>query len=68
MLPTQTDIIVNIAAYKFFRWDRLEFRRDELKSLCKRLALRGTVMLSSEGINLFLAGSRESVEIGRAHV
>lgn len=61
MSSTQPDI-VNIAAYKFFRWDRLESRRDELKSLCKRLALRGTVMLSGEGINLFLAGSRESVD------
>ena len=54
--------IINVAAYKFFRWDRLEKRRDELKSLCYRLQLRGTILLSGEGINLFLAGSRESVD------
>lgn len=54
--------IVNVAAYKFLRWDRLEMRRDELKSLCYRLQLRGTILLSGEGINLFLAGSRESVD------
>jgi UPF0176 protein len=62
MSSSSTESIVNIAAYKFFRWDRLEPRRDELKSLCKKLGLRGTVMLSGEGINLFLAGSRESID------
>ena len=54
--------IVNIAAYKFFRWDNLEPRRDELKSLCKLLALKGTILISGEGINLFLAGARDSIE------
>ncbi len=54
--------IVNIAAYKFFRWDHLELHRDELKSLCKQLELKGTILLSSEGINLFLAGARESID------
>jgi len=57
-----TEPIVNIAAYKFFRWDDLEPRRDELKSLCKQLALRGTILISGEGINLFLAGARESID------
>lgn len=63
----QTESIVNIAAYKFFRWDDLEPRRDELKSLCKRLALKGTVLISGEGINLFLAGSRESIDAFLSH-
>ena len=54
--------IVNIAAYKFFRWDDLEPRRDQLKSLCKQLSLRGTILISGEGINLFLAGARESID------
>ena len=60
--PEHSVPIINVAAYKFFRWDRLEKRRDELKSLCYRLQLRGTILLSREGINLFLAGSRESVD------
>lgn len=55
--------IVNIAAYKFFRWDNLEPRRDDLKSLCKQLALRGTILISGEGINLFLAGARASIDL-----
>ncbi len=62
-----TQSIVNIAAYKFFRWDNLQPRRDELKSLCKRLALRGTILISGEGINLFLAGSRESISSFLTH-
>ena len=59
-MPTKS--IVNIAAYKFFRWDDLEPRRDELKSLCKQLSLRGTILISGEGINLFLAGAREPID------
>lgn len=59
---------VNIAAYKFFRWDNLEPRRDELKSLCKQLALRGTILISGEGINLFLAGARESIDPFLSHL
>ena len=55
-------MIVNIAAYKFFRWDNLETRRDEFKSLCKQLELKGTILISGEGINLFLAGARESID------
>ena len=65
-MPTES--IVNIAAYKFFRWDNLEPRRDELKSLCKQLALRGTILISGEGINLFLAGSRESIYAFLGHI
>lgn len=64
----QTESIVNIATYKFFRWGDLEPRRDELKSLCKQLDLKGTVLISGEGINLFLAGSRASVDSFLSHV
>jgi len=54
--------IVNIAAYKFVPLADLPARRKELKQLCGRLALRGTILLSPEGINLFVAGSRESID------
>lgn len=63
-----TEPIVNIAAYQFFRWDNLQTRRDELKSLCKRLSLRGTILISGEGINLFLAGSRASIDTFLTHL
>jgi UPF0176 protein len=54
--------IVNIAAYKFVALDSLPTRRAELKQLCQTLGLRGTILLSREGINLFLAGSREAID------
>lgn len=36
--------------------------RDELKELCRRLALKGTILLAPEGLNLFVAGSQEAVQ------
>ncbi|QDV24562.1 sulfurtransferase [Aureliella helgolandensis] len=54
--------ILNIAAYKFVQLDNLQQRRETLKALCDNLGLRGTILLSPEGINLFLAGGPNEVE------
>ena len=54
--------IVNIAAYQFHPLDQLQTRREELRSLCQSLELKGTILLSSEGLNFFVAGARESVD------
>lgn len=54
--------IVNIAAYLFTPLDRLPERRETLRTLCKSLRVKGTILLSPEGINLFMAGSRDSVD------
>ncbi|MFN9415498.1 MAG: RluA family pseudouridine synthase [Pirellula sp.] len=54
--------IVNIAAYKYVALDALEERRAALKRLTSELQLKGTILLSSEGINLFLAGARQSID------
>jgi predicted sulfurtransferase len=53
--------ILNIAAYKFARLTNLVERRDHLRDLTKILDLRGTILLSEEGINLFVAGEPERV-------
>lgn len=53
--------VLNIAAYKFVPLTNLPARREELRSFCRELELRGTILLSPEGINLFIAGSREAV-------
>ncbi len=37
--------------------------RDRLTALCKRAALKGTILLSSEGINLFVAGNPQSIDL-----
>lgn len=58
-----TTPIVNIAAYKFVgilvpaEWVA------PLKEKCLQLNLKGTIVLSIEGINLFLAGTRESIDV-----
>ena len=54
--------IVNIAAYKFVTLNELDSRRVILRDRCRELGLKGTILLSPEGINLFLAGTREAID------
>ncbi|MGC3958848.1 MAG: hypothetical protein QM813_13195 [Verrucomicrobiota bacterium] len=49
--------IVNIAAYKFASLTELRSLRARLLALCRGWELKGTILLSVEGINLFVAGS-----------
>lgn len=61
--PTETEkSIVNIAAYKFVDLDDLPTLQSDLKQQCEQAGLKGTILLSPEGINLFMAGSRESID------
>jgi len=54
--------ILNIAAYKFAELGGLLELRERLKTACRALELKGSILLSPEGINLFIAGERSSVE------
>ena len=54
--------IVNIAAYKFVELHDLPALRAELRNLARQQELRGTILLSPEGINVFVAGSRTGIE------
>lgn len=54
--------VTNIAAYKFAVLGELKPLREELTAFCRRRVLKGTILLSTEGINLFVAGSAESVD------
>lgn len=53
---------VNIAAYKFITFNDTAEKRPEFLALCEKLDLKGTILLSPEGINLFLAGLREPID------
>jgi UPF0176 protein len=53
---------VNIAAYKFVTFDDTVNKRPQFQALCKQLDLKGTILLSPEGINLFLAGLRGPID------
>jgi UPF0176 protein len=53
---------VNIAAYKFVTFDNTEEMRPQYQALCKELGLKGTILLTPEGINLFLSGPRAKID------
>ena len=53
---------VNIAAYKFITFDDTQAMRPVFQALCQQLALRGTILLTPEGINLFLSGTRVNID------
>jgi UPF0176 protein len=54
--------IINIAAYKFVALEDPASLRPELLEQATALKLKGTILLAREGINLFLAGSREAID------
>jgi len=53
---------VNLSAYRFVALDDLPVLRERVFERAAALALKGTVLLAPEGINLFLAGPREAVD------
>ncbi|SNS41723.1 UPF0176 protein [Noviherbaspirillum humi] len=53
---------VNISAYKFITFDDTVEKRPEFLARCQELNLKGTILLSPEGINLFLAGLRHEID------
>ena len=57
-----TETYVNIAGYRFIDLpDRDELRAPFLE-ICLELKLKGTVLLSPNGINFFVAGTHEAIE------
>ncbi len=57
-MATDERLIENIAFYRFteIEAEALPVLREELRGECKRLGLGGTILLSREGVNGFLAG------------
>ena len=55
-------MIVNIAAYHFTPLDAPGALADRLRAWAESGALRGTILVAGEGINLFLAGPAEAIE------
>jgi UPF0176 protein len=53
--------ILNVSAYRFVRIDDPAVLREKLLAQAREVALRGTILLASEGINLFLAGAEGAV-------
>ena len=55
-------VIINLSAYRFVSLDDLPALRERVLERCEALALKGTILLAPEGINLFLAGPREPID------
>ncbi|HTG44541.1 MAG TPA: pseudouridine synthase, partial [Verrucomicrobiae bacterium] len=55
--------IRNIAAYKFAPLSNLKDLRTRLLALTRDWHLKGTILLSSEGINLFVAGEVAKIDL-----
>ena len=60
--------VVNISCYKFVTLTDREALQADLTARCLELGLKGTILLAPEGINVFLAGSRESMDAIVAHL
>ena len=54
--PQPAPGFLNVSAYRFVELDGLPALRERLREQCAAAALKGTVLLAPEGINLFLAG------------
>jgi len=63
-----TEQHLNIAGYKFIVLDDRDALRQPMKQQCDALGLKGTILLSHEGINIFVAGSESSIEIFLAYL
>lgn len=55
--------VVNIAAYRFAPLRDLKPLRERLLHHSRERGLRGTILLSPEGINLFVAGAADGIDV-----
>ena len=55
--------VTNISCYCFAELSGLKDLREELIAGCKAWSLKGTILLSTEGINLFVAGEAGSIDL-----
>jgi UPF0176 protein len=54
--------VINLSAYKFTPLDNLPELKAQLLATAQAGGLRGTILLSQEGINLFVAGARNATD------
>ena len=59
---------INLAGYKFVPLENLPELKAGLKGLCGEVDLKGTILVSPEGINIFVAGSVPAVNRLKAYV
>jgi UPF0176 protein len=55
-------VFINIAVYKFASLGDLEALRADLRVMCIQAGIRGTILLSPEGINVFVSAERPAAD------
>ena len=55
-------MVANVAGYRFVDLPDRDALREPFRAICKKNGLKGTILLSFEGINFFLAGPQSSVD------
>ena len=55
-------MFVNIAGYRFLDLPDRDSLREPFRKKCNSLGLKGTILLSHNGINFSLAGKKESID------
>ncbi len=55
-------VITNISTYQFAELSDLKSLREKLRTQCDACGLKGTILLSTEGINMFVAGARADID------
>ncbi|MDP6888501.1 MAG: rhodanese-like domain-containing protein [Candidatus Thalassarchaeaceae archaeon] len=53
---------VNISGYRFVTLNDRDELREPFRRVCKELDILGTILLSHEGINIFLSGKQSSID------
>ena len=61
-MSTVQPTVTNISTYLFAPLENLKGLRDHLRQVCRDWSLKGTILLSTEGINLFVAGPAERID------
>jgi UPF0176 protein len=54
--------VTNISTYRFAALSDLKPLREQLLARCREWNLKGTILLSTEGINMFVAGDRARID------
>ena len=62
------DEIVNVAGYRFVDMPDRDDLREPMREICQKLNLKGTILLAHEGINFFLAGTKQAIDDFIAHI
>ena len=63
-----SQIWTNISTYRFVDMPDYEEMRNPLRQFCNRLGIKGTILLSHEGINIFLSAPRDNIDAFLEHL